>query len=275
LARSWLLVFFLVQVCAPILAADRGSYDALLVPVYDSGAGGFGSNWQSVLRIYNGADAPAAFGTHVYAPPCTISACSGPIPAHATVLFGYGPNQRQGFIIYPPKDLRGYLQYKLRIRDLSRETLTWGTEIPLVWESEFRETPIDLLDVPTSSEFRQTVRVFSMRTMQSVATIRIYSQPEADYALVQPAPPPTLLGELEVALAPTPLDPYADPAFPIQPAFARVDHLTAVLPQIQSNERVRVSIQSATPGIPIWGFVTVTNNETQHVTTLTPQFGPN
>ncbi|MGK2857692.1 MAG: hypothetical protein ACSLFQ_10850 [Thermoanaerobaculia bacterium] len=154
---------------------------------------------------------------------------------------------------------------------MSRATLTWGTEIPVVRESAFRLTPVDLLDVPTADEFRQTVRVFSLQLVESRATIRVYSEPEPNYDTVEPAPLPTLLGELEVVLVPTPLDSGADQSFPIQPAFARVDYLAAALPQIKSNERVRVTLQSATPGVPIWGFVTVTNNETQHVTTITPQ----
>jgi hypothetical protein len=254
-----------------MLAAPRDEYEAVLVPVYDSGIGAYGSDWQSVMRIFNGSDTPATFATHVYDPPCLVGSCSGPIPAHAIVLFGYGPNQKQGFIIYPPKTHRDYLQYHLRVRDMSRANLTWGTEIPLVRESAFRERPIDLLDVPTTSEFRQTIRIFSLQLVESRATVRVYSEPEADYEKSEPAPPPVLLGELEVLLIPTPLQSGADQSFPIQPAFARVDYLAAALPAIKSNERVRVTIQSATPGVPIWGFVTVTNNETQHVTTVTPQ----
>lgn len=279
MARSRWCIALLVVVCAPIMLAQREEYDAILVPVYYSGPGAYGSNWRSVMSIYNGADTPADFATHVYTNPCVISGCSGPIPPHATVPLGYGENHRAGLILYPPKTHRDHLQYQLRVRDFSRAPLTWGTEIPVIRELEFREGPIDLLDVPTSTEFRATLRVYSLEEIPSNATIRVYSQPEADHFLVQPAPPPTLLGELDVILEPntrclplpTPHFPCLTPMFPIEPAFARVDSLAAVFPDIQDHDRVRVAIQSGTVDVRIWGFVTVTSNETQNVTTITPQ----
>jgi hypothetical protein len=37
------------------------------------------------------------------------------------------------------------------------------------------------------------------------------------------------------------------------------------------GSRFRIGVQSQTPGVPIWAFATVTNNETQRVTVISPQ----
>jgi hypothetical protein len=35
--------------------------------------------------------------------------------------------------------------------------------------------------------------------------------------------------------------------------------------------RVGIQIDSLDPNVPVWGFLTVTNNETQHVTVISPE----
>lgn len=37
------------------------------------------------------------------------------------------------------------------------------------------------------------------------------------------------------------------------------------------HDTVRAEIEPLTEGLRYWAFVSVTNNETQHVTTITPQ----
>lgn len=42
------------------------------------------------------------------------------------------------------------------------------------------------------------------------------------------------------------------------------------IPAIAGREPVRVEIEPLTDGLRIWGFVTVTNDVTQHVTVISP-----
>jgi len=41
--------------------------------------------------------------------------------------------------------------------------------------------------------------------------------------------------------------------------------------EIQGQDRVRIEVAPLTSGLRLWGFVSVTNNQTQHVTTVVPQ----
>src|SRR5260370_32300719 len=46
--------------------------------------------------------------------------------------------------------------------------------------------------------------------------------------------------------------------------------VTSTLPELQGVDRVRIEITPATDGLRLWAFVSVTNNETQHVTVIAP-----
>ena len=61
---------------------------------------------------------------------------------------------------------------------------------------------------------------------------------------------------------------------PLFPGYAQVDPLTAVVRA--AGARVRIEIFDpiapivSPPPPPIWAFVSITNNDTQQVTTITP-----
>jgi len=60
------------------------------------------------------------------------------------------------------------------------------------------------------------------------------------------------------------------PNFPRVPTVARLSNFRQSFPQLAAVDRVRIEIQSITPGIRFWAIVSVTNNTTQQVTTITP-----
>jgi hypothetical protein len=43
------------------------------------------------------------------------------------------------------------------------------------------------------------------------------------------------------------------------------------LPMLQGKERIRLEITSDAPELRYWAFVSVTNNETQHITIITAE----
>ena len=55
------------------------------------------------------------------------------------------------------------------------------------------------------------------------------------------------------------------------PGYAQFVDLVAVFPQLAASETIRVEITPISPGLRFWAFAAITNNETQHVTTITPQ----
>jgi hypothetical protein len=54
----------------------------------------------------------------------------------------------------------------------------------------------------------------------------------------------------------------------LHPAYAQVS--ISDLPEVRGVETIRVEISPQTPGMRYWAFVSVTNNETQHVTNIAP-----
>ena len=105
--------------------------------------------------------------------------------------------------------------------------------------------------VPTDSRFRDTLRVYGYSGMVDQVTVRIF-----DPALPQP------LVEIHFTLQAT-NDPQRFPS------YLQIDPLS--YSQVAPPDRVRIEVESAsTPPKPIWAFVSVTNNETQHVTVIAP-----
>jgi hypothetical protein len=64
--------------------------------------------------------------------------------------------------------------------------------------------------------------------------------------------------------------------FPNRPAYANVGNLHTIVREIlgssvDSVPRFHIKITPVTPGIRFWAFATITNNETQLITTVSPQ----
>jgi hypothetical protein len=134
------------------------------------------------------------------------------------------------------------ITFNLRVRDQTRDAETWGTEIPVVWERDFRTT-VTLLPVPANDEFRSTVRVYG--ATEGAVRVRITDLETS-----------AVLSDDIVTLPPTIsefLPPYAELNLP------------------SNANRMRVDVDAASPDLRFWAFASVTNNATQHVTTITPQ----
>ena len=54
---------------------------------------------------------------------------------------------------------------------------------------------------------------------------------------------------------------------PVTPGYA---NFADALPQLQGHTRVSVEIMPLAQDLRVWAFISITNNETQHVTTVTP-----
>ena len=53
------------------------------------------------------------------------------------------------------------------------------------------------------------------------------------------------------------------------PLYADVGDLGSVGP-VGSHERIAVEVAPLTPELPIWAFISVVHNETQHLTVISP-----
>lgn len=246
-------------VAATASAQNRAAYEAVLVPVFQEGAGDHGSRWVTELRLFNSASTVAGFVNPVstLGPECQLGACSSALYPGQPVWFNNAPNLPFGIVLYEPRSHAGSVHYNLRIRDLSRQLQTWGTEIPVVRESEMSTQAIHLFDLPTSTAFRNSLRIYSLSDEPQVR-VQVYGHPDGvERELVDET----------VKLVRTP---YDRPDFPMLPSYYGIHDIATVFPRLRDFALVRVAISSP-DAIPFWAFVSVTNNDTQHVTTITPQ----
>lgn len=229
------------------------AFDRVLLPLLTGPVdGAFGSRFITELRFANSSDTtPARFFGLL--PHCILSACIffDPLeqPYEIEPSGSYGPESveytgRPGAFIYVPKS-SPRIEFNLRVHDQTRSALNFGTEMPVVYEREFTLDPIKLLGVPTDPRFRNTLRIYAAEP--TVVTVA-YSD---------------IMRIVELRPGVNALD----------PAYAQLGDL------IGAGGTMDVTVTPSTivvplPGVEpvkVWAFISVTNNETQLITTITPQ----
>lgn len=146
-----------------------------------------------------------------------------------------------------------------RVWDTARETLTAGSEIPVVREADFRPTTLTLLGVPVAPHYRHTLRVYDFdgRGGTRVA-IRVYANDET-----------TPRASVERTLSVQTEEKVTDAALPLVPAYLQLDPGT--LGSLEGAGTMRVEVEPVDAGVRLWSFISVTNNQTHHVTTFSAQ----
>jgi hypothetical protein len=140
----------------------------------------------------------------------------------------------------------------LRIVDLSRSATAAGTEIPVVRDRDLHSSTIHLLNIPTDARFRLALRVFEMNLDRAQFAVRIFDQ--------------TTNGLLAARNITTSLN---VPPGEFTPGFAEMPDLLSGVATPQSQ--IRVEIEPLTSGAASWAYVSITNNESQQITLVTPQ----
>jgi hypothetical protein len=260
-ARSFRLAGSVVLLLLPamVFAQHPDDFERVLLPVLTGPtAGAHGSLWTTEVWVHNSGEVPVPM---LYQE-CWVSACAlyfhvPPSTTQRPPIGTLGPDERPGMLLWIPKEHSSAISFSLRAQDLSRQSQTWGTEIPVVREAEFLTSTAQLLNVPITDEFRQTLRIYEVESRSHAEFIvRVYEQ-ESNL----------LLGERTLLTRG-----FGDPdwGIPRRPGSVGAGLLDLfALPQ--SVTRVRVEVTPVTTGIRFWAFISVTNNETQHVTTITPQ----
>lgn len=245
--RALLLTFVLAL---PLAAAE---YEKLLLPVAPSVVYcGYHSKYDTRLVAFNGA----AAGIDRF---CTDEIC-GALPASTgTVVQGeHVPIPKPSFI-YVPKQVAANMQMSLIVEssDTLRPEERSYTELPVVRESDFREGKIQIVGVRMDDGFRKTLRIYGLDgATPALVRVRVYALRsttpayEHDYWLL-------------------PQDGANSAGLDAAPTFNMECDLTAYVDNYGAP--VRVELESLTPGAKIWGFVSVTNNVTQHFYTVVPR----
>ena len=230
------------------------AFDRLLLPVFTPPIrGAFGSEFRTQLKM--SLDRASAARVPVYGLMDPKIYGDSPWELHPdvrglTVDEGIGS---PGRFLYVPKGMTKELVMNLRAYDVSRAGQNFGTQIPIVPASEFAtngyDSRIGLIGVPTSPPFR--------------STLRIYGTPDWGAALDVEIEVHGLTLTRRVNLVPS--------GNPYEPSYAEINDLPdgGIVNIWISVYAPRISAMLPAPDL--WAFVSVTNNETQHITTITPR----
>ena len=149
--------------------------------------------------------------------------------------------------------LANNLAFNLRVVDMSRTATAAGTEMPVVRESQFRTSTINLLNIPVDSRFRLALRMFEMNLSLAKFNVRIFDQ--ATNALLSERSVTTTTGGV--------------PPHGFTPAFAELDDIATG--SAAQTTQLRIEIEPLESGSASWAYVSITNNDSQQITLVTPQ----
>jgi hypothetical protein len=246
------LLFATATATATATAAADPDLARILLPIaIEDVNGAYGSVWTTELWYRNESDTPTQVWPPDHPHVAATSKLTLPLPISRPVLA-----ERPGIFIYVRRIVADDVRFSVVLRDLSRGHEDWGTEIPVVRENDFRGGRVVLINVPTDSRFRHSLRIYEAG-LQGAARVRIEIFPES------PLRAPSI-ASLDVDLTVR-----GQPTF--DPGYAQLLSLLDAFPIIRAADRVRVEITALTPGANLWAFVALTNNTTQHVALVTPQ----
>ncbi|HEU4887856.1 MAG TPA: hypothetical protein VFV49_08225 [Thermoanaerobaculia bacterium] len=258
------LLIFLSLTAAPISSADDNpaDYTTFLIPLVSHGlAGAHGSIWDSELYVFNGSHLPLRMPGFSDSPVLPIEP-SIVIQPHVTTQVGLFPRDGvDGAFLYVPNTMVSTTKMSLRIRDTSQNATSLGDEVPIV-RADQAAHELTIFDVPVDPKYRATLRIYGFT--QAPMPVRVTIYPEIGVPPLRQFDV-TLNGIVTAAFDP----------FPLHPAYIALDPLGD---EIRSSivRRVRIVITNFAPVITptppkIWAFVSLTNNETNQVTLVTPK----
>ena len=234
------------------------TFDPILFPIFSPPVfGQGGSEFRTTAEFWNKSDHPVTF----YGLDISCTLIDPPIQPENP--FTLGPRQEQalnlwpecsqftGKLFYVPKGENG-LAGSLRVWEVSRQGENHGVEIPVVRREDFDEESIALVGVPTDPKFRLALRIYGLNQGSQVVNVSFGGR------------------QVQVPMF------WSNSAF--VPSYTVFTDFTPEAGQAPFPEKLNVLVEvprgpggTVIPGTPIWAFISVTNNETQHITTITPQ----
>jgi hypothetical protein len=229
------------------------AFERVLLPVFTPPVrGAFGSEFHTELRIANsGSTSASLYGLR---PACRLSTCifipeemPYELASNGEVTPGDVDNDGDpGRFLWVDKNENVDLSFNLRVHDVTRSQSNFGTEIPVVRENDWTINRIVLIGVPTDPRFRNTLRIYGQNPFIAKITV-------GDRAPVR-IPLSTTTSIFDVPYAA-----FGD--FPIDAGTVRVT--------IEAESLLSPTIGPVEE--PMWAMITVTNNDTQLISTITPQ----
>ncbi|MHB0969656.1 MAG: hypothetical protein ACYC7A_13595 [Thermoanaerobaculia bacterium] len=272
--RKLFYAAFLLCASVNALAQQRGDTKILLPVVTDPAGidGAYGSIWATRLSVLNTGSRDVVLDGYDFQI-CGFE-CDAYRPTPPGITFHpelyWSSDSAEGYFLTTMAADLPLLRIELHVQDLSRQALTWGTEIPVVSEHEAYADALELHGIPVDLRFRARLRVYDFQALpvpDRSASVRyeVFAvRPTLELPFEPASGPPA--PQDEPLVSGTLLFGRGNGGFRPGYAFLDLDRL----PLPPNVERIRVRVTPITPDLRFWAFVSVTNNETQHVTTISP-----
>jgi hypothetical protein len=218
-------------------AADPAVFEPILFPLSFQGPGAFGSQWTTDSFLLS--DTSVHFRDPTPCAPCQTD-------TGAKLANDGNP---WGHVLYAVRGTTGMLDLNSRIRDTSRAGQTAGTEVPIVRERDFRGE-IRFLNVPVDARYRAMLRVWSLGDFPFIVSFN--QIPVQNVLLPLTRIPGTAMWFGSIDVTPLLLSSTSTP----------------VIVDVHPSGFGTVPSPLLSP--PIWGMLSITNNDTQQVTIITP-----
>lgn len=239
-------------------------YVPVLVPLTSEPiAGAHGSVWEAELHVFNSLSfplrIPGPYG-FIVDPPGIDPALVVQPRTTQRVSLPRRENGVDGHFLYVPAAAAHAAKMSLRVRDTSQNARSAGTEVPVV-RLDQAAPDIEIIDVPVEANSRATLRIYGFTPAPMRVGVTILPEsgdtPYAQYDV-------ELHGIVTIEYVP----------FPPHPAYIALDPIPAAARAAGGRVRIELTNYGAnvSPPLPnIWGFVSLTNNETNQVTVITPR----
>lgn len=252
----------LLLVALAVAGGVVGDEVRFLIPFYRTPiAGAYGSRWVAETNVFNGGE------QHVFVDPRPWEGCPDTCPSGGAILsysaptpFEYISYLTAGEAIFVSvQPSAANVRFASRIRDTSRDADSAGTEIPIVREEQFSATPLQLINVPRKARFRHTLRIYALPEIaEPEVEIRYYAFPLDPHDGVD--------RQIPVYVERRPLDRGALARIPSTLIISSIEQL----PQLSGVTNFWIEVVPITPELRIWTFLSITNDDTQQVTLVSP-----
>jgi hypothetical protein len=256
-----------ILLCAGLgTAQDVPQLERVLLPVTVRNApGAFSTIWTTDLwvRIDTGGQ------NVLIAPLLPVTACDPPCPdGFGPVLAPYSypidfyrthSGETTGSIIYVQRTLSDEVHFSLRLSNGRVNAIP--AELPIVRERYFTSNTVHILGIPLTQTSRTLLRVYGIDPQViGGVRVRVFSE---DSGVTN-----TLLLDTILPLTVTQTT-YTSGlgSFPLRPPFAQLAMNAAIGGTFTG---VRVELAPVDPTLRIWGFASVTSNDSQEVKLRTP-----
>jgi hypothetical protein len=238
----------------------------IVIPTFAPVPGALGSQWVTDLAVLNRADVEVPLSGEYVCFQCRTP--HGLKPGVTYGILPLPPGSRVGEVggsfLFVDSRYIDQVRFGLRVRDISRQADGFGSEVPVVRQRDFRADGVSLLSIPNLPNARITLRVYGFDpALAGTVAVRVYDQPPGlAVNLFSDMPPDSLIADRTYPVTYLPNFPADLDNFP---RYAQIGDLP-----LPAKDLARIDVVPLTPGMRIWAFATVTNNDTQEVTVISP-----